>query len=868
MAERNELTAYFLEQGYGLDCLPAAGKNPYQNQRFLENYQRDPGLALLMFGFEPPAPEMSPGLLYLNSIARRFIQSLAQNAAGDFASLKPELDQEAISEVVQQKPFAIGEEYVDALWLADLWETLLTALKAQSADYGAVADFLTAHDPSLTIYGRVYFHLVESPGGDYPFAFLATYAATAGKGRKRRSDHLPLKNALIEFAGQRESLLKLLSTVSRAMEQSNFISELVESGEIFHPLKLTAHEAYTFLREIPLYQECGIICRMPAWWRKKTSSPGLSVSIGEQPPSILGWQAMLSFNPSICLGDQTLTREEIEALLNQSEGLSFIKGRWVEVDHEKLKAVLEAYDQFGKRGAISFRELIQMQLSASADSEGLPAGGPEISHGQWLSNQRQQLLQPELLDNLPLNDDFRAELRHYQQKGAGWLNTMRNLGFGALLADDMGLGKTVQILALLEYLRQQESGLIALLVIPASLIGNWEKEIVRFAPKLRYTVLHSNNTSFEPQAIDLAITTYGMTMRIEALFEQQWDLLILDEAQAIKNPGTKQTKAVKRLSGRYRIAMTGTPIENKLADLWSLFDFLNCGLLGTAKEFSNYARGLQNRDNIAKLREVISPFILRRLKTDKTIISDLPEKLETKAFAGMSKKQVVLYSKLVQDIKKQLETAEGIQRKGLVLASIMKFKQICNHPDQYLGMSDYSIKHSGKFEKLLELCETIREKHERALIFTQFRELCEPLAEFLADFWGRPGLVLHGGIPVRKRAAMVERFNGKEYLPFMVLSIKAGGVGLNLTAANHVIHFDRWWNPAVEDQATDRAFRIGQKKNVVVHKMITLGSIEEKIDAVIEDKQRLSRDLIADSGENWITEMSDEQLLDLLRLDL
>ena len=867
MTGKNELTAYFLEQGYGLDYLPATGKNPYQNQPFWDNYQQDPGLALLRFGFEPPAPEMSPGLVYLNGVAGRFIQALARNTAGDFTLVQPLLEQDVLAELIQHKPFALGEEYIDALWLTNLWEKLRTALKAQAAKYATLAEFLTAHDPNLTIYGRVYFHLVESAAEDYPFAFLATYTAVTGK-KRRKTVHLPLKNALIEFAGQRESLLKLLSTVSRAVEQSDFISELVESGEIFHPLKFTAAEAYTFLREIPLYQECGIICRMPDWWRKKNHSPSLSFTVGEEPPNKLGLETLLSFDPSIALGEQTLTREEIEALLTQSAGLSFIKGRWVEVDHEKLRAVLEAYDQAASQGSLSFGALLRLQLSSAADPDDNPAGQPEITHGQWLSNLRQQLRQPELLDNLPLNQDFRAELRPYQQKGAGWLNTMRQLGFGALLADDMGLGKTVQILALLEYLRQQKAGLITLLILPASLIGNWEREIARFAPKLRYTVLHSKNNHFEPAALDLVITTYGMTMRLEALITQPWDLLILDEAQAVKNPGTKQTKAVKQLTGRYRIAMTGTPIENKLADLWSLFDFLNSGLLGTVKEFSDYARGLQKRDNLVKLREVISPFILRRLKTDPAISADLPEKIETKAYAGMSKKQVVLYNGLVQDLAKHLERTAGIQRKGLVLASIMKFKQICNHPDQYLGGSGYSRKHSGKFEKLLELCETIREKHERVLVFTQFRELCEPLADFLTDFWGRPGLVLHGGVPVKQRPKLVERFNSKEYLPFMVLSIKAGGVGLNLTAANHVIHFDRWWNPAVENQATDRAFRIGQKKNVVVHKMVTLGSIEEKIDAIIEEKQNLSGDLIAASGEKWITEMSDAQLLDLLKLDL
>jgi non-specific serine/threonine protein kinase len=444
---------------------------------------------------------------------------------------------------------------------------------------------------------------------------------------------------------------------------------------------------------------------------------------------------------------------------------------------------------------------------------------------------------------------------------------MKDMGFGALLADDMGLGKTVQILALLESLRQH-GGFKALLILPASLIGNWRKEIEKFAPRIRSAVLHSDVAALDLGSADLFITTYGMSFRIPALKDCKWDLLILDEAQAIKNSGTKQSKAVKGLDAAFRIAMTGTPVENRLSDLWSLFDFLNAGLLGTAKEFTNYAKALKESGSYARLRNAVSPFILRRLKTDPSIISDLPDKMEIKDYAALTPKQTALYTALIRNIQKNLETLDkdSIERKGLVLSAIMKFKQICNHPDQYLGQSEYRDTHSGKFDKLREICATISEKREKALIFTQFREMTEPLAAYLKTVFGREGLVLHGGTPLKKRTEYVERFNGEEYVPFMVLSIKAGGVGLNLTGANHVVHFDRWWNPAVENQATDRAFRIGQRKDVMVHKFVTAGTIEEKIDQMIEDKKQLSDELVASSQENWITEMSDEDLLDLFTL--
>jgi non-specific serine/threonine protein kinase len=370
--------------------------------------------------------------------------------------------------------------------------------------------------------------------------------------------------------------------------------------------------------------------------------------------------------------------------------------------------------------------------------------------------------------------------------------------------------------------------------------------------------------------VDLVITSYGFLMRVPWLSTTSWRLAVIDEAQAIKNPGAKQTQTVKRLQAETRIALTGTPIENRLGDLWSIFDFINPGLLGSSKQFSTFVKRLAERPQnpYGPLRELVRPYILRRLKTDKSIIADLPDKTEVKAFCLLSRKQAALYQQAVDEFTKQLESAEGIQRRGLVLALLMRLKQICNHPSQWLGDNAWAADDSGKFARLREIAEEIASRQEKALVFTQFRETTAPLASFLGSVFGRPGLVLHGETEVSKRKDLVRRFQEDDDIPFFVLSVKAGGAGLNLTAAQHVIHFDRWWNPAVENQATDRAFRIGQTKNVLVHKFVCRGTVEDKIDRMIEDKQQLAGDFLGGGADKVLTEMKNDELLALVALDL
>ena len=843
-------------------------------KRFLEN----PNEALIFLGFSDRTGFMSDSLHYFRQIASTFVKKLSMNP--DIKVLREkivvDIAEEEIEQLLKNAPYLKGIENLNQIWLEQAWEKLNQVFSNMIQSYkGSVEDFFAAFNPNLQLIGRVFFHLVESKKEEYPFAFLATYSAEVSSDGK--SKHLPLKNAIAEYGENSKKLLDLLATVNKATENSAFISELVESGEIFHPLSLTAEEAYTFLKEIPVYEEAGILCRMPNWWKNKAESLKLSVSVGTKTPSRLNFEALVDFSAELFLGGELIQASELKKLLSETEGLALIKGKWVEVNRERLKETLRAYEQAQKlmdKTDLNMIEALRFQLNAQKILKiSAEACELEVTNGEWLNTVVTKLTHPEMIETVECGDTFQASLRVYQERGLNWLHFMKTLGLGACLADDMGLGKTVQVIALLNYIRSKTQEK-TLLIVPASLIGNWMSEIAKFAPSLNYYVIHpSENKSSEKDdssrlmGYDLFITTYGMLLKYDWLKTITWDTLILDEAQAIKNPGTKQTKVVKQLKATYKIAMTGTPIENRLSDLWSLFDFLNKGLLGNVKEFTAFTKKLsETPEGYARLKRVVSPFILRRLKTDKNVISDLPEKIEMKTYATLTKKQVVIYNKLINDLEMKLESADGMDRKGLVLASLMKLKQICNHPDQLLGQNYYAEEESGKFARLREICETIAEKRERVLIFTQFKEITEPLKDFLETVFQHKGLVLHGATAVTKRKDIVAKFQGTEYVPFMVLSIKAGGIGLNLTSANHVIHFDRWWNPAVENQATDRAFRIGQMKNVIVHKFITKGTIEEKIDLMIEDKTKLLQEIIPDHQENWITEMDNKQLVELFRL--
>jgi SNF2 family DNA or RNA helicase len=787
-----------------------------------------------------------------------------------------------------------GAEYVSAEILGRLWCDAQSFFRRDIKKHrGTVASYLHAKNPVWNLVGRVFFHLAENKGSDEtPFAFLATY--TTRVSAQAKPQHRPLGKALEESASiqDRKALLALLGPVQRAAEKSALIKRMVDAGEIYHPLAWTPREAHAFLKEVPALEESGVVVRVPNWWSARhPPRPQVRVAVGAKAPSVLGANALLDFAVDVTLDGERMTSAELREILRSTSGLALFKGRWVEVDREKLNAVLEHWktaEKAATREGLSFLEgmrLLAGVRDGAALEGGIPADRAEWSRveaGPWLASVLDGLRSPEGLAAVEPGAALRTELRPYQRIGLQWLFWLQEIGLGGCLADDMGLGKTIQLLALLLLKKKAKTRARrspGLLVVPASLVGNWVAEATRFAPSLDLFVAHPSIMNASDLAsvpagrldrADVVLTTYGTLARIAWIAERDWDLVVLDEAQVIKNPGAKQTRAVKALRARTRLALTGTPVENRLGDLWSLFDFLAPGLLGTAAEFGRVAKALAKRDHdaYAPLRELVRPYILRRLKTDKRIIADLPDKTELLAFCSLTKRQAALYAEAVAALAHKLHAADGIERRGTILAALMRFKQICNHPSQWLGDGAYDAAESGKFARLREICGPLSERQEKVLVFTQFREMTEPLSRALAKIFGRPGLVLHGGTPVKERKKLVDAFQSEMGPPFFVLSIKAGGTGLNLTAASHVIHFDRWWNPAVESQATDRAYRIGQKRSVFVHKFVCRGTVEERIDALITSKQDLAEALLDGGGEAALTEMSNEALMRMVSLDM
>ncbi len=850
---------------------------------------------LLLLATDALTLSMPPSPAYWRDFARGYLQRLCHTGGIDSGAvpLLPS-ERDELLEFVQEAPPMRGGEFLTSDLLEKLWQEFGALVIRETAATG-LSGWLKSKNPLWQTVGRVTFHLAENKRDpNRPFAFLATY--THRLSDQGKPQHLPLARALQEYAGAKNkaALTSLLAPVQRAAEKSDLAREMVENRRLFQPMVWTPREAHRFLRDIPLFEESGLLVRVPDWWKGgRPARAQVNVRIGEKPSSLLGLESLMDFSVEIALEGDRLTATECRQLMAAKEGLVLLKGKWVEIDRDRLTQVLAHWQRIEKGNeGVSFLEGMRLLAGIGRDDSD-PLAQPEtrewsqVMPGEWLRKTLGAMHDPSVIEGFDPEGDLRAQLRGYQREGVRWLWFMSRLGLGACLADDMGLGKTIQTLALLLQLKRETAGAPAaapsLLVAPASLLANWKSEIARFTPTLDVFFAHPSETPLQTlkdavadpartlSGKDLVITTYGLlATRLTSLRQIDWRLVVLDEAQAIKNPAARQTSAVKELRAQARIALTGTPVENRVGDLWSLFSFICPGLLGSAAEFGRTIKRLSSDQtrHFAPLRNLTRPYILRRLKTDKNIISDLPEKTEIGAWCVLSKAQAALYQQSVKELAEKLDIVDGIQRRGLILAFLMRFKQICNHPSHWLGDGAFDPAESGKFARLRELGEEIDARQEKVLVFTQFKEITGPLATHLERIFGRPGLILHGATPVKERQRLVERFQQDAGPPFFILSLKAGGTGLNLTAASHVIHFDRWWNPAVENQATDRAFRIGQKKNVLVHKFVCRGTIEERIDGLLEEKKSLATELLEGGGENLLTEMADDELLRFVALDL
>ncbi len=655
-------------------------------------------------------------------------------------------------------------------------------------------------------------------------------------------------------------------------------------------LELTLEEAFGFLQESAwVLEDAGFKVMLPAWYtpagrrrakiKLKGSSPGKKASSAGS--GYFGLGELIDYQYELAIDDEIVSAAEWEQLVKAATPLVQFRGEWVELDRDKMQQMLEFWQKQEKGGqTMSLLEIMQRtaQDEFEIDSRGVLAE---------MMAKLQDKSQLEPITNLP---NLQGTLREYQKRGVAWISYLEQLGLNGCLADDMGLGKSITVIARLVQERNgigkpkkgQNSGTIrpTLLVAPTSVVGNWQREIVKFAPQLQSIIHHGGNrpdnlADFKKACMDqdVVITSYSLIHRDQKLFDGvNWHRLVIDEAQNIKNPQAAQTKAILKVDASHRLALTGTPVENRLLDLWSIFNFLNPGYLGKESQFrKGYETPIQRHNDLERattLKKLVEPLILRRVKTDPNIIQDLPDKVEQKLFTNLTKEQGALYEAVVKGVEQELQSAAGIQRKGLMLSTLMRLKQICNHPAQFLqDGSHFSADRSHKLSRLSEMVAEAIEAGESILIFSQFTEICEEVERYLRQTLYFNTYYIHGGTPRPKREKMIQEFQDPESAPsIFILSLKAGGVGITLTKANHVFHFDRWWNPAVEDQASDRAFRIGQTKNVFVHKFVSIGTLEERIDQMIEDKKRLAGSIVG-SDESWLTELDNDAFKQLISLN-
>ncbi len=648
-------------------------------------------------------------------------------------------------------------------------------------------------------------------------------------------------------------------------------------------LMLSLDDAFGFLQESAwILEDAGFRVVIPARLTPKgrqrakmrlRSSDNKKGSTTTSAASYLSFDSLTDYHYEFSMGDETVSPEEWQQLVDMKTPLVNFRGQWMQLDREKMQEMLTFWQQQKDNpDALSVQQLLK-KLAEEGDSL-------ELDNNDNLAEMMTKLNDSSQFSLIENPTRLKAQLRDYQKRGVSWLRYLETLGLNGCLADDMGLGKTMQVIAALILEKQENQTAPTLLIAPTSVIGNWEKEIQTFAPHLKTFIHHGSQREKDSKQFsklcaeqDMLITSYTLARKDNALLTSiDWHRVVLDEAQNIKNPKSAQTKAILKLKSNHRLALTGTPVENRLMDLWSIFNFLNPDYLGKQTQFrKNYELPIQRDNDRIKstiLKQLIQPFILRRLKTDKNIIKDLPDKIESKQYCNLSKEQASLYQAVVKDVEQQLEEKQGIERQGMMLSTLMKLKQICNHPMQFLqDGSAFTSERSHKLERLSDMLAEAIEEGDSVLIFTQFTEIGEQLVQYLNKEKHYPTHYIHGGVSRKKRDQMIEDFQDPDSPPsIFVLSLKAGGVGITLTRANHVFHFDRWWNPAVENQATDRAFRIGQKKNVFVHKFITLGTLEERIDQMIADKQKMA-DNIVGNDESWLTKLDNQAFKELIALN-
>lgn len=678
---------------------------------------------------------------------------------------------------------------------------------------------------------------------------------------------------------------KLLEGLGLAADLCPAIRRSLQNNPCPDSTEMTDQEAFQFLREATrLLEGAGFGVLVPPWWNTADTRLRVKAMLRAAPETndsgMLSMDALVRYDWEMALGDQTLSQEEFERLAQLKTPLVQVRGRWVLLRQDQIESAVAFWEKHAGHSALRMRDALGLALGAHDELGGLQVS--EVELDDTLKEVLAKLSQTQALELLTPPEGFEGTLRPYQVQGLSWLAFLRRWGFGACLADDMGLGKTIQTIALVLHARDAlASAGPTLVVCPTSLVGNWQREVARFAPDLTVVVHHGTGRAEGPAFVEqaersnLVISTYGLVRRdLHDLMQVRWANMIIDEAQNIKNPVTKQARAVRRLQADFRVALTGTPVENRLSELWSIMAFLNPGYLGSRagfrRDFALPIERNQDPDASARLRRLVRPFILRRVKTDPDVIRDLPEKFEQRIYCNLTHEQATLYQAIVQDAIHGLRdagpTGDGMRRRGMILAMLTRLKQICNHPALFLADGSAIPRRSGKLNRLTEMLEEILELGERTLIFTQYAQMGMLLQQHLRDFFDQEVLFLHGGTPQRQREEMLERFQNSPDAPLIfVLSLKAGGTGLNLMSANHVFHYDRWWNPAVENQATDRAYRIGQTRDVQVHKFVCLGTLEERIDALIESKRELAENVIGE-GDGWVTELSTDELRDLISL--